>query len=247
MNQDNLCAIVEAIIFASDVPLSLEKMKKKIDKNMSSKDLYEAISLIQKNYERDHHGIRLSEVAEGYQFRTKLRFARYLQSQSRSSSFSLSGVALEVLAIVAYRQPIGRGEVDQIRGVDSAHVIRLLMDKKLIRIKGQSKAPGRPNTYVTTQEFLGLFNLASLDDLPSEKELSEVAASEAHSSLKIQEALKEEDSAVHPGEILFDDEKELNELDKIIKNTSSETILTESLKKEDPGAISDILDRHLQK
>lgn len=229
LNEQTLCAAIETIIFMSDRPVAIAKIKKTIDQNMPLRPIYDAISELQETYEQKQHGIRLVEVAEGYQFRTKLNYASYVDTINKSASFTLSPTALEVLAIIAYRQPISRTEVDRMRGVDSSHIVRALMDKRLVSIAGRSEELGRPTTYKTTPEFLEFFNLNTIEDLPPESELVEMTKSNIGSISDIKEICKFDAKE----KFVFDDIEELDELSDTIRNISADTDFTKSLKQ--PG------------
>lgn len=226
LDEQTLCAAIETIIFMSDRPVAIAKIKKTIDADMPLRPIYDAISKLQENYEQKQHGIRLVEVAEGYQFRTKLNYASYVDTINKSASFTLSPTALEVLAIIAYRQPISRTEVDRMRGVDSSHIVRALMDKRLVSIAGRSEELGRPTTYKTTPEFLEFFNLNNLEDLPPESELVEMTKSNIGSISDIKEICKFDAKE----KFVFDDIDELDELSDTIKSISADTDFTKSLK-----------------
>jgi segregation and condensation protein B len=175
LNEESLVGAIEAIIFMSEKPIGLERICEIIDPYISKVLVLQSIHMIQKFYETKQHGIRLVEVAEGYQFRTKAQYGQFIQNLYKVNSLVLSPSTLEVLAMIAYKQPISKVDIEKLRGVDSSHLIRTLMDKKLVRIIGRSDAAGRPTLYGTTQEFLEVFSLSSLEDLPPEYELEELA------------------------------------------------------------------------
>ena len=175
LNPDTLCGAIETIIFMSDRPISIQKIKAQIDNELPLRVIHEALSKLQAGYEEKHHGIRLVEVAEGYQFRTKATYSKFVQNLFKINSLVLTPTALEVLAIIAYKQPVSKTEVEKIRGVDSSHIIRALMDKRLVKVTGRSDELGRPSLYGTTEEFLEVFNLANITELPPEYELEEMA------------------------------------------------------------------------
>ncbi|MGB9599540.1 MAG: SMC-Scp complex subunit ScpB, partial [Myxococcota bacterium] len=126
-------------------------------------------------YESSGGGILLREVANGYQFITNPENAEYLRKMIDIKPFKLSRAALETLAIVAYRQPVTKSEVEEIRGVDSSGALRVLIEKRLVRIVGKKDEPGRPFLYGTTKEFMEFFDLKSLADLPTLKDLEQIA------------------------------------------------------------------------
>lgn len=226
LNYDTLCGAVETIIFMSDKPVSLIKIKNQIDEDLPLRVIHEAISKLQEDYEKKYHGIRLQEVAEGYQFRTKATYSKFVQSLFKVNAVVLSPTALEVLAMVAYKQPVSRSEIEKIRGVDSSHIIRGLMDKRLVKVVGRTEEAGRPVAYGTTPEFLEVFNLNELDQLPPEYELDEVASGNAFG--KIQD-IKSIVSVGDKAKFDFDELAELDELSKNIKNISSDTLFTKTL------------------
>ena len=137
LDEETLCGAVETVVFMSDKPVAIKKIKKLIHEEIPLKLLYEAISKLQKDYETKRHGIRLVEVAEGFQFRTKPIYSKFVQDLFKIQGLQLTQSALEVLAIVAYRQPVTKFDVEKIRGVDSSHLIRTLIDKRLVKISGE--------------------------------------------------------------------------------------------------------------
>lgn len=230
LNLDTLCGAIETIIFMSDKPVSIQKIKTLIDTEMPLKTIHEALLRLQAEYEEKHHGLRLLEVAEGYQYRTKATYSKYVQDIFKINSLVLSPTALEVLAIIAYKQPCSKVEVDKIRGVDSGHIVRALMDKRLVRVTGRSDELGRPVLYGTTPEFLEVFNLPDLAALPPEHELDEMSrASSVGKIADIKSLVNEGDKA----RFKFDEIEELDMLSESIKNISSETDFTTSLKVEE--------------
>lgn len=235
LNADTLCGAIETIIFMSDKPVSIQKIKALIDEDMPLKVIHEALQRLQAEYEEKHHGLRLLEVAEGYQYRTKATYSKYVQDIFKINSLVLSPTALEVLAILAYKQPVSKVEVDKIRGVDSGHIVRALMDKRLVRVVGRSDELGRPVLYGTTPEFLEVFNLADLSALPPEHELDEM------SRVSTVGKIADIKTLVHEGDkarFKYDEFEELDELSESIKNISSETAFTASLKVEEKKRLS---------
>jgi segregation and condensation protein B len=163
--------IVEAVLFASDAPLKAEEIAR-ADESLDEDRVEEAVQELQVFYDETERGFQISEVAEGYQILTRPEFSTYLERFDTVPRPSrLSGPALETLAIIAYRQPIGRIEVEYIRGVSSSGVIRSLQDRALVEVVGRAEGLGRPLLYGTTGRFLEHFGFASLDDLPRPDEL----------------------------------------------------------------------------
>jgi segregation and condensation protein B len=158
--------IVEALLFASDSPVEAERIQEVLELTGvgEARALVEALRA---RYEADARGLSIVEVGGGFRMVTRPELAPWLVRLARSRTRSrLSRPALETLAIVAYRQPVSRPEIDAIRGVNSEAVLESLLDKRLLRIAGRKDAPGRPFLYETTREFLVAFGLRSLDDLP---------------------------------------------------------------------------------
>ena len=163
-----------------------------------------------------------------------------MQSLFKSSSLVLGPTALEVMAIIAYRQPISRTEIDQIRGVDSSHILRILMDKRLVQVCGRSKDVGKPVVYGTTKEFLEMFNISSLQDLPPEHELNALADNQDLGDISDIKELVSSSVELHD-KFNFDEIDELDELAKVIKEVSPDTAFTKSIqaeekKRQDPEA-----------
>jgi len=185
MNDFEIKPILESIIFVSDTPVQLETLVEILPES-SKEAILEGIHRIQKEYEEDFRGLELVEVAGGYQFRTKPRWAAWIQRLKKAKAVKLSRSALETLAMVAYRQPIIRPEIEAIRGVDSGWVLRTLLEKGLIKVMGRKDIPGRPIVYGTTQAFLELFSLNTLSDLPTLREIVPPSVSEEISQERVQ-------------------------------------------------------------
>jgi segregation and condensation protein B len=167
----NAHQIVEAVLFASDAPLTADEIAR-ADETLDEDRVEEALQLLQAEYDDAQRAFEIVEVAEGYQLLTRAEFAPYLERFDNVPRASrVSGPALETLAIIAYRQPIGRLEVEYIRGVGASGVIRTLQDRRLIDVVGRGEGLGRPLLYGTTPFFLEHFGFRSLEDLPRPEEL----------------------------------------------------------------------------
>lgn len=163
--------IVEAVLFASDAPLTADEIAR-ADELLDEDQIEEALRHLRDEYEDAGRSFQLVELAEGYQILTRPEFAPYLErfdNVPRPSRLSLP--AIETLAIIAYRQPIGRLEVEYIRGVGASGVIRTLQDRRMIDVVARSEGLGRPLLYGTTSHFLEHFGFKSLEDLPRPEEL----------------------------------------------------------------------------
>ena len=163
-------AVIESLIFVSESPLSLERIKEVLGE-VSKKDVQRLLSELKADYEASQRGFTLEEVAEGFQFRTRPVHAEWIKRLKKTKPLALSQPALETLAIVAYRQPVVRTDVEKIRGVDSGGVLRTLLERKLIKILGKKDVPGRPLVYGTSKQFLEMFGLKDLSSLPTLKDL----------------------------------------------------------------------------
>lgn len=167
----NAHQIVEAVLFASDAPLTADEIAR-ADEMLDEDEVEDALQFLRAEYDDAGRAFQLVEVAEGYQVLTRPEFAPYLERFDNVPRPSrLSGPALETLAIIAYRQPIGRVEIEYIRGVGSSGVIRTLQDRRLIDVVGRGEGLGRPLLYGTTSHFLAHFGFKSLEDLPRPDEL----------------------------------------------------------------------------
>lgn len=163
--------IVEALLFASDAPLSAEDIARG-DGALDEASVQDAIRELREEYERAERAFQVYELAGGYQLLTRPDFAPYLERFATvSRAARLSTAALEVLGITAYRQPIGRAEIEEIRGVGSVAVLRTLQDRELVEVVGRGEGLGRPLLYGTTPLFLEHFGFRSLQDLPRPEEL----------------------------------------------------------------------------
>lgn len=173
MSPAPLKAIVESLLFVSDAPVTLDRLCSILEEHDRT-DIRAALTTLQDDYEKGERGIQLAEVAGGYQLRSLAENADYIRRLSRSKAFRFSPSSMETLAIIAYRQPITRAEVEYLRGVDCGGVLKTLLDRKLIRILGKKDIPGKPLIYGTTREFLEVFNLKDLASLPTLKEIQEL-------------------------------------------------------------------------
>lgn len=167
----NAHQIVEAVLFASDAPLTADEIAR-ADETLDEDRVEEAIHFLRAEYDDAERSFQIAELAEGYQILTRSEFAPYLERFDNVPRPSrLSGPALETLAIIAYRQPLGRIEMEYIRGVGSAGVLKTLQDREMIEVVGRAEGLGRPVLYGTTQRFLEHFGFKSLEDLPRPEEL----------------------------------------------------------------------------
>ncbi|MCB0318588.1 MAG: SMC-Scp complex subunit ScpB [Bdellovibrionales bacterium] len=172
-DKEQLLPLIEALVFAHGEPIPFEKIKIACS-NFSDEDLKEAISNLQAKYSTIEFGIELVLVAGKYQFRTKKTWAEHLRALKEAKPRRLSLQALETLAVIAYRQPVVKSDIEKIRGVDPTPTLKTLLDRQLIRIVGHQDAVGQPALFGTSEEFLKIFGLNSLAELPSLRELKEL-------------------------------------------------------------------------
>lgn len=234
LNPDTLCGAIETIIFMSDKPISIQKIKAQIDPELPLRVIHDSLTKLQGGYEEKFHGIRLVEVAEGYQFRTKATYSKFVQNLFKVNSLVLTPTALEVLAIIAYKQPVSKTDVEKIRGVDSSHIIRALMDKRLVKMMGRSEELGRPSLFGTTEEFLEVFNLPNIEALPPEYELEEMATKNNVGNIA------DIKSVVFKSDVSKFSADEMDELEKLsfdINQISAETSFISNLKSEEKRKI----------
>lgn len=169
----DLKAIIEAMIFAADQPVPLEKIHEILPAAEKS-ELSRVIELLTNECREAGRGIILAHVAGGFQFRTREDLGMWVKKIRASRPFSLTVASLETLAIVAYRQPIVKAEVERLRGVDAAAPLKGLLERKLVRIVGRKDVPGKPIIYGTTKRFLEVFGLKDLSELPTLREFKDM-------------------------------------------------------------------------
>ncbi len=173
-----LQAILEALLFVSSEPLSLGRLVAVMG-NVPKVDVEEALRNIGQALEKEGRGVRLAVVAGGYRLVTKQDYAPWIKRLDKAKTAAkLSRSALESLAIIAYKQPLVRSEIEEIRGVETSGVLRTLLERKLVRIVGRKEVPGRPIMYGTTKFFLEHFGLSDLSQLPPLREFKELGEAE---------------------------------------------------------------------
>ena len=173
MELEKLAVIIEALIFTADEPVNKDRMKSIFGETPpSSAQLDQALEIIN---QRQQGGVRLQRVASGWRFAAIDEVVPYLSTQHEDRPQKYSRAMLETLALIAYKQPITRGEIEDVRGVAvSSHIIRTLSERGWVKVVGHKEVPGRPSLYATTSAFLDYFNLKSLSELPSLDELRDL-------------------------------------------------------------------------
>jgi segregation and condensation protein B len=175
---EKLKHIIESLLFVSEEPLNLERIKAVVG-FAEIPDIRRALKALEDEYETRGGGFTLRAVAGGYQLRTRAEHKEYIKRLVRSTPPRLSRAALETLAVVAYYKPITRTDIEHIRGVDCGGVLRMLLERKLIRVLGRKEVPGRPMIYETTKRFLEVFDLRDIRDLPTINEIESLGRAAA--------------------------------------------------------------------
>lgn len=176
IDKNRIKAIIESILFASTEPLSHNKILSvlKDDFPITKKDITAFIIELKEDYDKTERGFKIFSVAEGYILKTNSKYAKWVKKivKTNLNNEKLSKPALETLAIIAYKQPISRAEIESIRGVNIDGTMKVLLDKGLIFVSGRKEIPGKPLLYSTTKVFLNVFGLKSIEELPTLGELS---------------------------------------------------------------------------
>ncbi len=171
---ENLLCAIESILFVADRPTSIARLKEVLGETVSEDEILNTLEEIYHRYEFPNYGFTVRKSAGGYQFVSRSEYKDYVHRFLATRPLKLSRSALEVLAIIAYRQPITRAEIDHVRGIDSSHVLKVLMDTGLVKMAGKADVPGKPVQYATTEKFLETVGLNSLDGLPPLSELEKI-------------------------------------------------------------------------
>ena len=189
--ENRLELIIEALLFTSDKLLSAQDIRTCLPVETLA-GIRQALEELKEKYNELGRSFVLKEVAQGFQFRTRSEYAPYILQMLKTSPTRLSKAALETLAIIAYKQPILRQEIERQRGVDVGGIVRTLLEKGLIKIMGRKDLPGRPLIYGTTKKFLEVFDLKSIDSLPKLKEVREFGIEEQGTEMPLDEVLPDE-------------------------------------------------------
>jgi len=175
METEKLASALEAILFAADKPTSVTRLQEVFgEEGPSAEEITEQVQLLKERYLKPEFGVELREAQGGFHFCTKVENSDWVHRFLQTRPFRVGRSALETLAIIAYRQPVTRAEIDQVRGIDSSHLLRVLMERGLVQMAGKAEVPGRPVQYATTQKFLETIGLASLAELPPLTELDQL-------------------------------------------------------------------------
>jgi len=178
MEPNELKSVLECLLFVADKPLSLNNLQALLE-TVERRTLLATLDELKAEYDMQGRAFQLVEIAEGYQLSTRVQFAPWIRKLYKTKPTNhLSRASLEPLAIIAYRQPVTKAEVEDIRGVASDGVVSALLERKMIRIVGRKEVVGRPLLYGTTKEFLHYFGLKDLSDMPTLKDLQDILKSD---------------------------------------------------------------------
>ena len=234
---ENLQAMLEAMIFVSKEPLSVEKMVEALqaaDINIGTKEVNHAIKdLVEKWQDPDRpvaRGLQLKRLAGGFVLASAVEQANIVKKLVAEKPVQLSKGQLEVLSIVAYRQPLTRVDIDEIRGVDSSFALKRLMQLKLLKILGKSEGLGRPLLYGTSKDFLEFFSLNSLNDLPTLKQYDALGAGEELSEIDVDGPITLKDLFAQNSSAMFSDEVE-RQSDEALKSLDEAMSRVDSVEK----------------
>jgi segregation and condensation protein B len=238
MERHDLYALVEALLFSAEDPVTPQALLKAVDDpDVTSADLRAVLDSLQETYAAGSRGVQLLKLGSGWQIVTRERFAPWIENLLKTRRKArLSRAALETVAVIAYKQPISRVDVERIRGVDVGGVVNTLLERGLVMVKGRDPGPGRPLLYGTTQTFLEHFGLSSLTDLPRLEELADLAGvtrlewdekeRERFEKFGVDlESVPTPPSLLHPeeeGEATLDDEPEPLEHESVADDTSGD-------------------------
>jgi segregation and condensation protein B len=192
VRKEEVKRVIESLLFVHEHPLTVDNIVKIIGDQAGKKEIKETLMELLAEYQGMGRSFQLVEVDGGYQFRTKAAYARWIKNLRKVKPTRLSQSALETLAIVVYRQPIVRAEIEHIRGVDSGWVLNSLLEKGLIKILGRKEVAGRPLVYGSSRRFLEIFGLRDLSALPTLQELEALREREG-SKQQAEEITKEEE------------------------------------------------------
>jgi segregation and condensation protein B len=262
MKTEALKSIVDALIFASEMPLGMARIREILSEvnqdSVSNAEIREVIDQLNADNRDTQRGFYLQEVAGGYQYRTRPNYAQWIKKIKKVRSFRLTQSTLETLAIIAYKQPIIRSDIEKLRGVDSGGVIKNLIERSLIKIVGRKNIAGRPFMFGTTKRFLEVFGLDRLEDMPSLKEFDGLDESKLPTILrqKIPPELFDEEASVENDEDADGDgepvtDEQISEAGQAAEYLESglddaeaaadpeNTVLEEAAEQSEPSAVSD--------
>ena len=228
--KERVFSIMESLLFMSPEPRSISDFSALFKGELSLKEVKELLAEFQESYNKPERGIVVEKIAQGWQMRTKLENTESLLKIKPPGVFRLSRPSLEVLAIIAYEQPCAKAQIDEIRGVESGHLLRSLIEKDLIYLSGKSDLPGKPSLYKTSQKFLQVFGLDHLKDLPSQEEIQDLL-SDTKSEENLQSVSMDLMSKEDTTKRIEKDEKENKRIRDVLKSLPATVNFLEEEKK----------------
>ena len=235
MDRAEQLRVIEALILASPEPVQAARLAE-IVPDCTAGETKDLVNELNTEYQKQDRSFEIWEVAGGYQIRTRAEFSGYVQQLQKQRPLRLSRAALDSLSIVAYKQPVTRAEIEDIRGVDAGAVLKGLLDRRLLRIVGHREVPGRPMLYGTTRRFLEVFGLESLKGMPSLRELRELAEQRG---VELPGADDDEDRDA-PAEVEVEPEEATGY--EVAKSSTELEFVEEDLVEEDPWEPPEIIE-----
>ena len=203
---------MESLFFMSPEPRPFSDLENLFKGELSTDELKKLLAEFKSSYDQAHRGFSLEKTKKGWQFKTKIENKNYLLKIKPKPVFRLSRPSLEVLSIIAFEQPCTKMQIDEIRGVESSHLLRTLMNKELICPSGKSDLPGKPSTYKTSPQFLEIFGFESLKDLPSQQEIEDLMPNSKQENKENLKSVSEIFNQTKGANSLEEDERENQEI-----------------------------------
>ena len=220
LSKERVFSIMESFLFMSPEPRPISDFSALFKGELSIKEIKDLLKEFQDSYNKTERGVLVENIAQGWQMRTKTENTAHLLKIKAPGVFRLSRPSLEVLAIVAYEQPCTKAQIDEIRGVESGHLLRSLIEKELIYLSGKSDLPGKPSLFKSSKKFLQVFGLDSLKDLPSQEEIQDLL-SDTKSEESLQSISEDLISKEDTRDTLEKDEKENKRIRDVLKSLPS--------------------------
>lgn len=221
ISKEKAFSVMESLFFMSSEPRPFSDLENLFKGELSSEELKKLLEEFKTSYNQAHRGLSLEKTKKGWLLITKSENKKHLLRIKPQSIFRLSRPSLEVLSIIAFEQPCAKIHIDEIRGVESAHLLRTLMDKELICPSGKSDLPGKPSTYKTTNRFLEVFGFESLKQLPSQQEIEELLPDTPKGNDNNLKSISELFNQKNIATSLEDDEKENQKIKNNLKKLPS--------------------------
>ena len=221
ISKEKVFSVMESLFFISSEPRPFSDLENLFKGELSTDELKKLLEEFKMSYSQADRGLLLEKTKKGWLLKTKTENKKYLLKIKPKSVFRLSRPSLEVLSIIAFEQPCTKMQIDEIRGVESSHLLRTLLDKGLICLSGKSDLPGKPSTYKTTNQFLEIFGFESLKELPSQQEIEELLPSTKTENNKNLKSISKIFSQTNIANSLEEDERENQKIKTNLKKLPS--------------------------